>query len=144
GDERLGRLGQREQRDAGRIVHVLVQDRCETARLELRDERGRVRSTAERVKLHVQAPIEPRRLAVRPPPVLRDVDALEPRLLRPLVDARPHPPCSHAAASFAWYVTTRSAPARRIPVSASSTTARSSSQPFAAPAFTIAYSPLTL
>jgi len=51
---------------------------------------------------------------------------------------------SHPAASDAWYVRIRSAPARRIDLSSSSTTRRSSIQPFAAAAFTIAYSPLTL
>src|SRR4051794_14228079 len=51
---------------------------------------------------------------------------------------------SHSAASFAWYVRIRSAPARRIEVRSSRTVLRSSSHPFCAAAFTIAYSPLTL
>ena len=50
---------------------------------------------------------------------------------------------SQSTASFVWYVRIRSAPARRIDVSSSRTTRRSSSQPFCAAAFTIAYSPLT-
>ena len=51
---------------------------------------------------------------------------------------------SQSAASLAWYVRIRSAPARRMPVRISRIAARSSIQPFAAAAFTMAYSPLTL
>ena len=51
---------------------------------------------------------------------------------------------SHSATSFAKYVITMSAPARRIAVSDSSTTARSSRYPAAAAALIIEYSPLTL
>ena len=53
-----------------------------------------------------------------------------------------HP--SQVARSFAWYVMMRSAPARLMPVMASSTARCSSSQPLAAAALIIAYSPLTL
>ena len=56
-------------------------------------------------------------------------------------------PAAHAsqsAASRAWYVRIRSAPARRMAVRTSRVAARSSSQPRSAAAFTIAYSPLTL
>jgi uncharacterized protein YbjT (DUF2867 family) len=60
------------------------------------------------------------------------------------LDLERHQLANQPAASFAWYVRIRSAPARRIDVSASSTTLRSSSQPFSAAAFSIAYSPLTL
>ena len=49
-----------------------------------------------------------------------------------------------AASSFAQYVTTMSAPARRIAVSVSSAACRSSSSPAAAAALIIAYSPETL
>ena len=48
------------------------------------------------------------------------------------------------ASSFVQYETTRSAPARTIAVSDSSAASRSSSQPFAPAAFSIAYSPETL
>ena len=51
---------------------------------------------------------------------------------------------SQAASSFAQYEITTSAPARLIAVRLSSAACRSSSQPRAAAAFTIAYSPLTL
>jgi len=51
---------------------------------------------------------------------------------------------SQAASSLAQYVTTKSAPAREIAVSDSIAACRSSSQPRAAAAFTIAYSPETL
>src|SRR5205807_7499327 len=55
-----------------------------------------------------------------------------------------HPPLNQSAASLAWYVRIWSAPARRIAVSTSRVVRRSSSQPLAAAAFTIEYSPLTL
>jgi hypothetical protein len=48
------------------------------------------------------------------------------------------------ASSFVQYETTRSAPARTIAVSDSSAASRSSSQPFAPAALSIAYSPETL
>src|SRR4029077_7129111 len=51
---------------------------------------------------------------------------------------------SHVARSFVQYETMRSAPARLIAVSASSAAVCSSSQPCAAAALTIAYSPETL
>jgi len=55
------------------------------------------------------------------------------------------PPSSiHRAASRAWYVSTKSAPARTIPVRISRTIRFSSIQPLAAAALTIAYSPDTL
>ncbi len=65
---------------------------------------------------------------------------------RPVVARRPACPCqpSQVAMSFAWYVMMRSAPARLMPVMASSTARCSSSQPLAAAALIIAYSPLTL
>ena len=53
-------------------------------------------------------------------------------------------PHSQPASSFAQYETITSAPARLIAVRLSIAAARSSSQPRAAAAFTIAYSPLTL
>src|SRR5262249_28081701 len=52
--------------------------------------------------------------------------------------------CTHSAASFAWYVRLRSAPARRIEVRISSVTRLPSIHPFCAAAFTMAYSPETL
>src|SRR5205823_2323773 len=51
---------------------------------------------------------------------------------------------SHSASAPVQYDTTRSAPARLIAASDSSAACRSSSQPRAAAAFTIAYSPDTL
>src|SRR6185312_8190149 len=51
---------------------------------------------------------------------------------------------SHPASSFVQYETIRSAPARLIAVSDSSAACRSSSQPRAPAAFSIAYSPETL
>src|SRR5262249_20307617 len=51
---------------------------------------------------------------------------------------------SQAASSLAQYVITKSAPAREIAVSDSIAACRSSSQPRAAAALTIAYSPETL
>src|SRR6185503_2168914 len=51
---------------------------------------------------------------------------------------------SHPATSAAWYVMIASAPALRMPVSASSTARRSSIQPRWAAALSMAYSPLTL
>jgi hypothetical protein len=51
---------------------------------------------------------------------------------------------NQVASSFVQYETTRSAPARTIAVSDSSAAARSSIQPRAAEAFSIAYSPETL
>src|SRR5206468_10084822 len=111
----------------------------------------RAANPAETVELHVEPAIQRRRLAQGGPAVLGDVDLGGARifravLVRPFVDPHLHVPlsCSHAAASRAWYVTIRSAPARRIPASSSRTATRSSSQPFAAAAFTIEYSPLTL
>src|SRR5262249_391275 len=50
---------------------------------------------------------------------------------------------SQRAACLAWYVITRSAPARRMAVSDSRTAARSSKAPAAAAARSMAYSPLT-
>jgi hypothetical protein len=68
--------------------------------------------------------------------------ALAPRLLR---DRLPEiSGYSQPASSFVQYETTRSAPARTIAVSDSSAAWRSSSQPFAPAAFSIAYSPETL
>src|SRR5262249_56317169 len=55
----------------------------------------------------------------------------------------PHRRATLRATSFAKYVITTSAPARLMAVRLSSTMRSSSSQPFAAAAFTIAYSPLT-
>ena len=54
-----------------------------------------------------------------------------------------HYPRRYPAASLAKYVMIRSAPARLIPVSDSSTTSRSLSQPFFAAALIMLYSPLT-
>ena len=108
-------------------------------------ERGGVPCASERVELHEEPAVERCRLALGRSPVLGDVGDLEARLFGTVVDSRLHEPrCSHAAASFAWYVMTRSAPARRIEVRTSRTAARRSSQPFAAAAAIIAYSPLTL
>src|SRR5690606_15895123 len=55
---------------------------------------------------------------------------------------RPAPPSS-SATSRAKYVSTTSAPARRMAVRCSSATAVASNQPLAPAAFTIAYSPDT-
>lgn len=64
--------------------------------------------------------------------------------LRSASVAAPHPLRSHRAASLAWYVRMRSAPARLMLVRISSVILRSSIQPRWAAALTIAYSPLTL
>ena len=73
----------------------------------------------------------------------RRVDAAGDQLERAPIElgARPQ---SHAARSFVQYETTMSAPARLIAVSDSSAAVCSSSQPRAAAALTIAYSPETL
>ena len=55
-----------------------------------------------------------------------------------------HPCRSHFATSRAWYVRIMSAPARLMLVRVSSTIRRSSIQPLAAAALTMAYSPETL
>ena len=77
GDERLRRLAQREQRDAGRIVHVLVEHAATPAASSADDQRSGVPRTAVRVELHEEPAVERRRLAVRRAAVLRDVDAFE-------------------------------------------------------------------
>src|SRR5207342_1633578 len=120
-----------ENGDPCRIVDIFVEHGLEARRVERLREHGGVPCASERVELHEEPAVERCRLAFSRSPVLGDVRDLEAR-------------CSHAAASFAWYVMTRSAPARRINVRTSRTAARRSSQPFAAAAATIAYSPLTL
>ena len=68
----------------------------------------------------------------------------EPQPERPCHEATLHAwPRLRAATSFAKYVMMMSAPARLIATRLSSTTRASSSQPRAAAAFTMAYSPLT-
>ena len=74
GDERLRGLAQREQRDTGRVVHVLVQHagdaRASSAAISARCHAR----AAVRVELHVEAAVERRRLAVGRAAVLGDVD----------------------------------------------------------------------
>ena len=74
------------------------------------------------------------------------VDAAGNDLPRPVPERGAHEAhsCDQLANSFAQYVITMSAPARRIEVSDSTAAARSSRSPAAAAAFSIAYSPETL
>src|SRR5207249_12175893 len=72
----------------------------------------------------------------------RRADAAGDHLLCAVPEISPYQ--SQPASSFAQYVITTSAPARRIDVSDSIAAARSSRSPAAAAAFSIAYSPETL
>src|SRR5439155_21609634 len=73
----------------------------------------------------------------------RRVDAAGDQLERAAVQVAARPQ-SQVASSFVQYEITKSAPARLIAVSDSSAAGRSSRNPFAAAALTIAYSPETL
>ena len=90
----------------------------------------------------LEVPVEERAVAVEGHGA--DRAGVEGGRLRGAVVARHRVSRSQRAASFAWYVMRMSAPARRIEVSASRMAPRSSSQPLAAAAFSIAYSPETL
>ena len=127
-EERPVRLNVVEARDA-----VGVPDACAPA---LRHEEGLAADRRERSHRRADAPRHDLARAAK-----------ERRRTHPLlrtVQTESEPSAIHSAASRAWYVRTKSAPARKMPVRISPTIRFSSIQPLAAAAFTIAYSPDTL
>jgi hypothetical protein len=126
-EERRVCVSRREQPRRPVVEQVALVDRLETECVPLLGERGE-----DRVVLTLET--GPKRL--------RPERALVARLGRDRVpDAGRY---SQPASSFVQYETTRSAPARTIAVSDSSAAWRSSSQPRALAALSIAYSPETL
>ena len=88
GEDRVGALAEHQQRDAGRIVDVLVQNRGELSVLECLREHGRVGCSSEREQLHEQPPIGGDQLAVSTAPLLTDVGVVGARVGCTVSDAR--------------------------------------------------------
>jgi hypothetical protein len=120
-------VARREQARAAVVQEVALVDRLEPERVAL---------VRERREDGLQVALRLRPQSLRPEP------ALDSRIARDGVpDVGRY---SQPASSFVQYETIRSAPARTIAVSDSSAACRSSSQPRAPAAFSIAYSPETL
>ena len=80
GHDRVGALAEDQQRDAGRVVDVLVQNGRQARLLERLGERRRVGCPPEGEQLHEEAPIGGDHLAARAPTLLAHVDVAEVRV----------------------------------------------------------------